>query len=82
MIAWTAAGVVVAVGVIVVIAGLLTHVPFGWFAYQPLANATFAPAGSGVFVSRLTIVGSVVLGLGLFGLAFLAGWHWRGSRRS
>ena len=77
-----AAGVVVAVGVIVVILGLLIPVAFGWFAYQPLARATFAPAGSGVFVSRITIVGCVVSGLGLVGLAFLAGWRSRGSRRS
>lgn len=67
------AGVVVIAGVAVIVAGLLTPVAFGWFAYQPLANATFAPAGNGVFVSRVTLIGWGLLGIGLFALAFLIG---------
>jgi len=62
-------------GAAMLIAGLLTPVAFGWFVYQPLAHATFAPAGAGVFLSRTTIVGMVVLAFGLIALALLAGWR-------
>ena len=71
---WTiVAGVVVIAGVVVVVAGLLTPVTFGWFAYQPLAKAPSAPAGNGMFVSRVTIIGWALLGIGLVALAFLIG---------
>ncbi|MCP2638473.1 hypothetical protein K0817_018115 [Microbacterium sp. HD4P20] len=46
---------------------------FGWFAYQPLANATFTPGGSAVVLSRVTIVGWVIFTLGMLALALLAG---------
>ena len=57
------------------IVGLLTPVTYGWFAYQPLADATFTPGGSDVVLSRITIIGSIVLTMGLLVLAFLAGWR-------
>ncbi|WP_194410122.1 hypothetical protein [Microbacterium cremeum] len=81
-VAWTTAGAFTIAGCIVVIVGLLTPVSFGWFAYQPLANATFTPAGSGVYVSRITIAGLVILTLGLLALAFLAGVRAGANRRS
>lgn len=70
---WAIAGVVVGIGAVVLIIGLLTPVAFGWFAYQPLADATFVPGGGGVFLSRTTIIGFVVLTVGLLAIAFLAG---------
>jgi heme/copper-type cytochrome/quinol oxidase subunit 1 len=70
--AWTVAGIVNAAGAVVLIVGLLTPVTFGWFAYQPLADAMFVP-GAGVFVSRITIIGWVILTIGLLAAAFLAG---------
>lgn len=79
-VAWVIAGAVAVAGGIVAAVGLLTPVTFGWFAYQPLANAAFAPGGSGVFLSPTTIVGSVILTLGLIALAFLGGVR-AGSRR-
>ena len=56
-------------------------VTYEWFACQPLADATFTPGGSGVFVSRVTIIGCVVLTIGLIALAFLAGWR-AGAKRA
>jgi len=72
-VAWIIASALVAVGVVVLIVGLLTPVAFGWFAYQPLSGAMFAPASSGVFLSRTTIVGWIVVTAGCLGLAFLLG---------
>jgi heme/copper-type cytochrome/quinol oxidase subunit 1 len=73
--AWAIASVVVGIGAVMLIIGLLTPVTFGWFAYQPLADTTFVPGGGGVFLSRTTIVGTVVLTIGLLAVAFLAGWR-------
>jgi heme/copper-type cytochrome/quinol oxidase subunit 1 len=71
--AWATAGVLVLTGVVVLIVGLLTPVTYGWFAYQPLAETTFSPGGNDVVLSRVTIIGSIVLTMGLLALAFLAG---------
>jgi hypothetical protein len=65
----------------VLILGLLTPVTYGWFAYQPLAEATFTPGGTDVVLSRVTIIGSLVLTMGLLTLAFLAGWR-AGAKRT
>jgi heme/copper-type cytochrome/quinol oxidase subunit 1 len=72
---WVVAGIVAMAGLVVVIVGLITPVTasFGWFAYQPLADATFLPVESGVFVSRVTLIGCIVLTIGLLTVAFLAG---------
>lgn len=75
IVGWAAAVVVAAAGVVVLIVGLMTPVAFGWFAYQPLANATFVPDGGGVFLSRLAIIGVVILTIGLLAIAFLAGFR-------
>ncbi|MBW9111929.1 hypothetical protein [Microbacterium ureisolvens] len=72
IVAWTVAGIVIAAGAVVLIVGLLTPVTFGWFAYQPLADAMFVP-GAGVFLSPVTIIGWVILTIGLLAVAFLAG---------
>ncbi len=66
-------------GLVVLVIGLLTPVTFGWFAYQPLADATFVPGGSGVYISRIAIIGWMLLTIGLLAAAFLAGR--RSSRR-
>ena len=68
-------------GVVVLVVGLLTPVTYGWFAYQPAADATFTPGGSDVVLSRLTIIGSIMIAVGLLALAFLAGWR-AGAKRS
>lgn len=81
-VAWAIAGALAVVGAIVAVIGLLTPVSFGWFAYQPLANAAFAPDASGVFLSRVTIVGFVILAIGMVAVAFLAGVRAGASRRS
>ncbi|WP_243076656.1 hypothetical protein [Microbacterium sp. SS28] len=72
---WVIAGLIVLSGVAVVVVGLLTPVTFGWFAYQPLAEAAFTPGGDGVFLSRVTVVGFVLTTAGLLCLALLAGWR-------
>lgn len=73
-VAWVVAGVLVLTGVVTVIIGLSSPVSFGWFGYQPLADAVFVPGG-GVFVSGMTIVGFAVLTVGLVALAFIGGWR-------
>ena len=79
--AWAIAGVLVLTGAVVLIVGLLTPVSYGWFAYQPLADAAFTPGGGDVVLSRVTIIGSILLTMGLLALAFLAGWR-TGAKRS
>lgn len=78
-VAWAIAAAFAIVGGIVAVIGLLTPVSFGWFAYQP---AAFAPGASGVFLSRVTIVGFVILAIGMVALAFLAGVRAGANRRS
>jgi len=76
MLAWLGAGVLVAAGAITITIGLITPMgppSFGWFAYQPLADATFVPSGSAVILSRVAVAGSVIFAIGLLALAFLAG---------
>ena len=68
-------------GVVVLVMGLVTPVTPGWFAYQPLADATFTPGGSGVFIARLTIIGLIILTIGLLAIAFLVGWRAGAKRR-
>ncbi|MET0989749.1 MAG: hypothetical protein ABWY54_03795 [Glaciihabitans sp.] len=73
---WVGAAVLLAAGIITIVVGLFTPMgitSFGWFAYQPLANATFTPSGSAVVVSPVTVAGWVILALGLITLAFLVG---------
>lgn len=73
---WAGAALIVVTGVITIVFGLAApqaSASFGWFAYQPLANAVFVPGGPAIVLSPLTIVGWVVFTIGLLGLAFLAG---------
>ena len=73
---WVGAAVLLAAGVIMIAIGLFTPMgtaAFGWFAYQPLANATFTPGGSAVVLSPITVAGWVILAVGLIMLAFFAG---------
>ena len=73
---WVAAGAILAAGAVMIVIGLFTPVgsaSFGWFAYQPLADATFVPGGSAVVLSRIAVVGWIVFAVGLVTLAFLAG---------
>lgn len=77
MLLWGAAALVAFAGALTIVVGLFTPVEaasFGWFAYQPLAAATYSPGGSVVVVlSRITVAGWVVLAVGMLALAFLAG---------
>ena len=76
MLGWVGACVIVAVGAVMIVIGLFTPMvtaSFGWFAYQPLADATFNPGGSAVVLSRIAVAGWVVFAVGLVVLAFLAG---------
>ena len=73
---WVGAAVLVAAGVITIVIGLFTPMgiaTFGWFAYQPLANAAFVSGGPAVVLSRTTVAGWVIFAVGLVTLAFLAG---------
>ena len=63
-------------GVITIVIGMLTPMgaaAFRWFAYQPLADATFSPGGSAVILSRIAGAGWVIFAVGMIALAFLAG---------
>jgi heme/copper-type cytochrome/quinol oxidase subunit 1 len=76
MLTWIGAGVVVAAGAITIVIGLFTPMgiaSFGWFAYQPLADATFVLDGSAVVLSCITVAGWVIFAVGLVTFAFLAG---------
>lgn len=82
LVGWTVAAVLVVVGAIVTVVGLMTPVSYGWFAYQPLADATFTPGGDDVWLARATVVGLTLLSLGLIALAFLIGRRVGTSRGS
>lgn len=74
---WTAGGVTV-LGVMLSLVGAASassSASFGWFAYQPLAAATFSPFGPFALLHPASFTGAVLLALGLLGLAFLAGRH-------
>lgn len=76
MILWVVAALTAVAGAITLGVGLFTPLgvaSFGWFAYQPLADATFTPGGSAVILSRITVAGWIIFTFGLLGLAFLAG---------
>ena len=73
---WVGAGVLVAAGAITIVIGLFTPIgiaSFGWFAYQPLADATFIPGGSAVVLSHIAVAGWAIFAAGLVMLAFLTG---------
>ncbi|WP_336625234.1 MULTISPECIES: hypothetical protein [unclassified Microbacterium] len=48
---------------------------FGWFAYQPLADATFAP-GASVVITTAALVGALLLAAGLIGVSGVIGFVW------
>ena len=58
------------VGVAAIVAGALlwrtTPLSFGWFAYAPLTDATFAPGPPGTWL----LAGALVV----LGVALVAGW--------
>lgn len=67
----TASSAILITGVILLAVSLPTAAAsFGWFAYQPLANATIFP---GVVTSPAAVAGTVLIVLGLIGLAFTNG---------
>jgi hypothetical protein len=74
IVAWAIAGALLLAGAATILVGVMTPVSFGWFAYQPRADATFAPQGEAVFLST-AIIGLTAFTLGLLVLAFPAGWH-------
>lgn len=76
MLGWVGACVIVAAGAVMIVIGLFTPMgtaSSGWFAYQPLADATFTPSGSAAVLSRIAVAGWVVFAVGLVIFAFLAG---------
>lgn len=73
-IAWGAAAFLAVAGLGVTVIQLITatqSASFGWFAYQPLANAVFMPTGS--FVSPQMWGGIFAFVAGLVAVAFLTG---------
>ena len=66
-------------GVVVLGVASARPVSFGWFAYAPVSDTTFTAEGVHVF-STATLVGAVVLVVGLLGLAAWLGYR-RGARR-
>lgn len=67
-------GLLVLGGVILFIAASPTGTAaFGWFAYQPIAGATFFP-GSLVVLTPLTAAGAAICVAGLVGLGGVAGF--------
>ncbi|MGW9414715.1 hypothetical protein [Arthrobacter cupressi] len=59
-------------GVVTALAGRSEPASFGWFAYAPLSNETFSPAGI-AFLGPITQTGYVIAAVGLLLLAFWAG---------
>ncbi|GAA2003466.1 hypothetical protein [Microbacterium ulmi] len=74
-----ASSLVAVVGLGVIAVDLTTPATFGWFAYQPLAHASFVPGA----VSTTALVWSLVTGAALLGIGFAIGWlvGARGSSR-
>lgn len=73
---WGGAALVAIAGAVTIVIGTFTPMgvaSFGWFAYQPLAAATFSPGGSAVILSRIAVAGWVIFAVGMVALAFLAG---------
>ncbi|MFG6401203.1 hypothetical protein [Microbacterium sp. P04] len=70
---WVIAGALLVAGAVTIIVGGMTPVSFGWFAYQPLSNTTYAMGGDAFVLSRTTAAGVAVFTLGLLVLSFLAG---------
>ena len=74
--AWAGAAAIAVAGAITILVGLSTPTTvssFGWFAYQPLTEATYTTGGSGLVLSRISAAGWIIFVTGLLGLAFLTG---------
>ncbi|MDD7929266.1 hypothetical protein [Microbacterium thalli] len=72
---WWIAGAMIASGLLLILFDALITKPqasFGWFAYQPLAAASYFPT-PGTVVSPLMWAGIAVAVVGLLALAFLLG---------
>jgi heme/copper-type cytochrome/quinol oxidase subunit 1 len=80
MIAWIAGVLAAAVGLALVVAGTVTPVTFGWFAYAPQTDTESFP-GDLVVLRRSTVAGAVLLIAGLVTVAVLVGMR-LGARRS
>jgi hypothetical protein len=76
---WVIGAVIAAVGLTMATIGLLTPVSFGWFAYQPLADASFGWIENAVIVTRGAAAGLLLLGIGLVILAFQFGTRSRST---
>lgn len=71
----------VATGAAVTVMGARGDSTFGWFAYAPLSDSVFPAAGDFV-VRRLTVIGLVLLVIGLVWVAGVVGYRLAASRRS
>ena len=70
---------ILAVGVVIVAIAAAQPVSFGWFAYAPLSETTFAAEGVHTF-STASLVGAVIVVLSLLVLAAWLGYR-QGVRR-
>lgn len=76
IVGWVVSAVALVAGFVLILVGIATPVTmssFGWYAYQPLANAAFVPGNGGMAVAPVTAVGFTLFVVGLVGVAFLSG---------
>lgn len=76
IVGWVVSAVALIAGFVLILIGIATPVSvssFGWFAYQPLANAAFVPGIGGMAIAPVTAIGFTLFTVGLVGVAFLAG---------
>ncbi|WP_218220872.1 hypothetical protein [Nesterenkonia sp. Act20] len=81
LISWVVAIALTVGGIVTLIAAMQQQTRFGWFAYAPLSESTYAPDPSTTFTT-LGVLGIVLLGLGLLAVGFLSGMRFARRRRA
>ncbi len=81
LISWVAAVALTVSGIVTLLAAMEQQTRFGWFAYAPLSDTTYAHAPSTTFAT-LDVLGIVLLGLGLLAVGFLSGMGFARRRRA
>lgn len=79
LISWVAAVALTVGGIVTLLAAMQQQTRFGWFAYAPLSDSTYAPDPSTTFTT-LDVLGLVLLGLGLLAVGFLSGMRFARRR--
>ncbi|WP_236967647.1 hypothetical protein [Microbacterium aurantiacum] len=84
IIGWVVSAVALVAGFVLILVGIATppSASFGWFAYQPLANAAFVPGSAGMAIAPVTAAGFTLFVVGLVGVAFLTGIRVGARRRA